>query len=187
MSIKKSDNKKKLLEEMIRVNHAGESGAIWIYQAQKLILHKKDKGLAKIVGEMENQEYEHLNYFTDQMVKRKVRPTVFSPLWKLGSFTLGSITAVLGKNATMTTTEAVESVIADHYQQQIDLLSSKIFEDNKEDKDELKSKITKFREDEIAHHDEAADLKDKSSLKDKALFHTVRFITKTAIKISKKF
>ena len=145
--MKKTDQK--ILEEIIRVDHAGERGAIKIYEGQLLALGtiKQDKNLRKIIEEMKEQEKEHLEYFEKEIQKRKMKPTYLLPLWDLMGISLGFGTALLGKKAALLCTASVEEVIEEHYENQL----SKIGEDEKE----LKKKIEKFKGDEMNHKNRA--------------------------------
>ena len=142
----KKTNKKEL-EEIIRVDHAGERGAIKIYEGQLLALKtfKQDEELKNKIEEMKEHEREHFEYFDNEIKKRKIKPTKFLPLWDLMGITLGFGTAMLGKKAAMLCTASVEEVIDGHYKSQTYKL--------KEDEKELKEKIIKFREDELNHKD----------------------------------
>jgi len=135
----------KILEEIIRVDHAGERGAIKIYEGQLLALKtiKQDENLKNIIEEMKNHEKEHLEYFENQIQKRSIKPTYLLPLWDLMGISLGFGTALLGKKAAMLCTASVEEVIEDHYQGQLE----KIGDDEKD----LKEKIKKFKGDETDH------------------------------------
>ena len=135
----------KTLEEIIRVDHAGERGAIKIYEGQLLALKtiKQDNDLKDKIEKMKEQEKEHLEYFEKEIQKRKIKPTYLLPVWDLMSVALGFGTALLGKKAAMLCTASVEEVIEDHYQNQLE----KIGDDEKD----LKAKIEKFKEDEIEH------------------------------------
>ena len=117
--MKKTDQK--ILEEIIRVDHAGERGAIKIYEGQLLALStiKQDKNLKKIIEEMKEHEKEHLEYFEKEIQKRKMKPTYLLPLWDLMGVSLGFGSALLGKKATLLCTASVEEVIEDHYQNQL--------------------------------------------------------------------
>jgi len=139
----------KILEEIIRVDHAGERGAIKIYEGQLLALNtiKQDEKLKTIIQEMKEQEKEHLEYFEKEIQKRKMKPTYLLPLWDLIGVSLGFGTVLLGKRAAMLCTASVEEVIEDHYQKQL----KKIGNDEKE----LKTKIEKFKRDEINHKNTA--------------------------------
>ena len=94
---------KKYLEEIIRVDHAGERGAIKIYEGQLLALKtfKQDEDLKRKIEEMKEHEKEHYEFFKDQIKKRNIKPTKLLPLWDLLGVTLGFGTAMLGKKAAM--------------------------------------------------------------------------------------
>ena len=143
--MKKTD--KKLLEEFIRVDHAGERGAIKIYEGQLLALKTimKNDSLKEKIEEMKVHEEEHSQYFDNEIKKRKIQPTKFLPLWDLLGIGLGFGSTILGKKAAMLCTASVEEVIDEHYQNQINKLG--------DDEKELKKKIKKFREDELHHKD----------------------------------
>ena len=142
----KKTNKNKI-EEFIRVDHAGERGAIKIYEGQLLALNTivKNDELKKKIEEMQIHEREHCDYFENEIKKRNIKPTKFLPLWDLLGVGLGFGSAIIGKKATMLCTASVEEVIDEHYQNQINQL--------KNDEKELKSKIIKFRNDELEHKD----------------------------------
>ena len=142
---------KKYLEEIIRVDHAGERGAIKIYEGQLLALKtfKQDEDLKRKIEEMKEHEKEHYEFFKDQIKKRNIKPTKLLPMWDLLGVTLGFGTAMLGKKAAMLCTASVEEVIDQHYKDQ----TYKLGEDEKY----LKKKIMKFRDDELHHKDIAYD------------------------------
>ena len=171
---------KKFLEELIRVDHAGERGAIKIYEGQLLALKtfKQDENLKNQIEEMKEHEKEHYEFFENEIKKRNISPTKLLPLWDLLGITLGFGTAMLGKKATMLCTASVEEVIGDHYKKQ----TYELHEDEKE----LKKKIIKFRDDELNHKDIAYE---GGASKD-GLYGVLDKIIKTssrvAIEISKK-
>ena len=138
---------KKTLEEIIRVDHAGERGAIKIYEGQLLALKtfKQNEYLKKQIEEMKEHENEHYDFFNSEIKKRNIAPTKLLPLWDLMGVTLGFGTAMLGEKAAMLCTASVEEVIDDHYKNQ----TYKLEEDEKK----LKNKIIKFRDDELNHKD----------------------------------
>ncbi len=142
----KKTNKNKV-EEFIRVDHAGERGAIKIYEGQLLALNTfvKDEDLKKMVEEMKLHEKEHCDFFENEIKKRNIKPTKFLPLWDLLGVGLGFGSTLLGKKAAMLCTASVEEVIDKHYQNQINQLMP--------DEKLLKEKIKKFREDELHHKD----------------------------------
>ena len=143
---------KKTLDEIIRVDHAGERGAIKIYEGQLLALKtiKKDNVLKDKIEEMKEHEQEHLDYVEKEIQKRKIKPTYFLPLWDIMGVTLGFGTAILGKKAAMLCTASVEEVIEEHYENQLKKLGN--------DEMELKSKIEKFKGDEVNHKNIAYEL-----------------------------
>ena len=152
-------NSKNKVEEFIRVDHAGERGAVKIYEGQLLALNTlvKDENLKKTIEEMKIHEKEHCEFFENEIKKRKIKPTKFLPLWDLLGVGLGFGSTLLGKKAAMLCTASVEEVIDEHYQNQINQLGS--------DEKEFKKKIIKFREDELHHKDIAYE---KGATKKKA-------------------
>jgi len=175
----KKSNKNKI-QEFIRVDHAGERGAIKIYEGQLLALNTfiKNDELKKKIEEMKEHEKEHANYFEDEIKKRGISPTKFLPLWDLLAVGLGFGSTILGKKAAMLCTASVEEVIDKHYQNQINQIES--------DEKELKNKIIKFREDELHHkniaYNEGATKKGLYSVLDKI----IKTGSKIAINISEK-
>ena len=140
----KKTNKNKI-EGFIRVDHAGERGAIKIYEGQLLALNTfvKDENLKKTIEKMKKHEKEHLDFFSKEIKKRKIKPTKLLPLWDVLSVGLGFSSAMMGKKAAMLRTASVEEVIDKHYQNQINQLHS--------NEKVLKEKIKKFRDDELHH------------------------------------
>ena len=175
----KKINKKKI-EEFIRVDHAGERGAIKIYEGQLLALNTlvKNDELKKIIKEMKEHEKEHFNYFENEIKKRNIRPTKLLPLWDLLGISLGFGSTILGKKAAMLCTASVEEVIQEHYANQISQLGP--------DEKKLQEKIIKFREDELHHkdiaYDEGATKEGPYSILDKI----IKTGSKIAINISEK-
>ena len=165
---------KNKIEEFIRVDHAGERGAVKIYEGQLLALNTlvKDEKLKKIIEEMKVHEKEHCEFFEKEIKKRDIKPTKLLPLWDLLGVTLGFGSTLLGKKAAMLCTASVEEVIDKHYQNQIDQL-------DKTEK-ELKKNITKFREDELHHKDIAYE---KGATK-KGCYSILDKIIKTGSKIA---
>ena len=172
-------NKKKI-EEFIRVDHAGERGAVKIYEGQLLALNTfiKDDSLKKTIEEMKVHEIEHCNFFENEIKKRKINPTKLLPLWDLLGVGLGFGSTLLGKKAAMLCTASVEEVIDEHYLNQIKQLG--------DDEKNLKKKIIKFRKDELSHKDIAyekgATKKGAYSILDKV----IKIGSKIAINISEK-
>ena len=139
----------KTLEKIIRVDHAGERGAVKIYEGQLLALKtiKQNEVLKNQIEKMKEQEKEHLEYFEKEIQKRRIKPTYLLPVWDLMGITLGFGTALLGKKAAMLCTASVEEVIEDHYEHQLKKLEN--------DEMELKAKIEKFKNDETEHKNSA--------------------------------
>ncbi len=170
--MKKNNSKK--VEEFIRVDHAGERGAIKIYEGQLLALKTicKDLNLQKTIEEMKIHEKEHCDFFEKEIKKRNIEPTKLLPLWDLLGVGLGFGSTILGKKAAMLCTASVEEVIDGHYKNQIDQLGS--------DEKELKEKIIKFREDELHHKDIAYE---KGATKN-GLYGILDKIIKTGSKVA---
>ena len=168
---------KKRIKEIIRVNQAGELGAIQIYKGQLAVL--RNRPISKELQTMLEKEYKHYETFNELIRSYKVRPTLLSPIWKRGAFGLGVITAIMGKKATMACTEAVEEVIIEHYDQQSKYLK---------DKDKKLSLLTeKFRNEEAEHLDVAKNHDTGSDLFHNTLKKSIGALSKIAIKISEKF
>ena len=176
--MKKTDKKK--LEEFIRVDHAGERGAIKIYEGQLLALNtlNKNEKLKKVIEDMKIHEEEHSEFYEREIRKRKIKPTRFIKIWDLLGLGLGFGSTMLGRKAAMLCTASVEEVIDEHYQNQINQLG--------DDEIELKKKIAKFREDELHHKDIAFE---EGASKDglyTVLDRIIKTGSKIAIKISEK-
>lgn len=131
------------VERIIRVDHAGEYGAARIYAGQLAILRRSDK--AALLEHMRDQEQQHLDRFSELVVRRRVRPTAMLPVWHLAGFALGAVTAALGQRAAMACTAAVEEAIDAHYSGQIAELD--------EAEAELRDDLSRFREEELEHRD----------------------------------
>ena len=172
-------NKTKV-EEFIRVDHAGERGAIKIYEGQLLALNTfvKDDNLKKTIQEMKNQEKEHCNYFENEIKIRNIKPTKLMPLWDLLGVGIGFGSTLLGKKAAMLCTASVEEVIDEHYEKQINQL--------KPDEKILKEKIKKFRLDELHHKDIAYEKGATKKGLYKILDRIIKTGSKVAINISEK-
>ena len=170
----------KKVEEFIRVDHAGERGAVKIYEGQLLALNTliKNEDLKKTIEEMKVHETEHCQFFEKEIKKRNIKPTKFLPLWDLLGVGLGFGSTILGKKAAMLCTASVEEVIDKHYLDQINQLGP---EENK-----LKKKIAKFRQDELDHKDIAYE---KGATKEgpySILDKIIKTGSKIAINISEK-
>ena len=170
----------KRVQEFIRVDHAGERGAVKIYEGQLLALNTivKNDNLKKTIEDMKEHEIEHCQFFEKEIKKRNIEPTKFLPLWDLLGVGLGFGSTLLGKKAAMLCTASVEEVIDKHYLDQINQLGP--------EEEELKKKITKFRQDELDHKDiayeEGATKKGFYAIMDRI----IKTGSKLAINISEK-
>ncbi len=165
------------LERMIRVDHAGEYGARRIYEGQLAVL--KGRPSAPLIEEMKQQEEVHLETFEDLIREHRVRPTALLPLWHVGGFMMGAVTAMMGEKAAMACTVAVESVIDEHYASQEAALTEK--------KDApLRRTIQQFRAEEMEHHDTGLAHGAEEAPAYNVLYGAVSGITRTAIWLSKR-
>jgi len=141
---------RQLLERVIRVDQAGEFGAVRIYEGQLAALRwtgRLNGSAGRKIAVMARSEREHQRTFDRLLAERRVRPTALSPLWSLAGFALGAATALMGEKAAMACTVAVEETIEEHYATQAAALG--------DDEAELRTTIEKFRAEEIEHKDEA--------------------------------
>ncbi len=142
-------SKEEMIERMLRVDHAGEYGAVRIYAGQMAVLGEQASGGA--IKHMAEQEEVHLATFNELVADRQVRPTALLPLWHLAGFALGAGTALLGEKAAHACTVAVEEAIDEHYAAQIRRLEG-------EGEDGLRDTFEKFRQEEVEHHDKALEM-----------------------------
>ena len=174
-----NDTHSKRIEEIIRVNHAGEFGAKKIYQGQ--IKYCKNPDAQKVLKIMLDQEQKHLEYFSNKIQKCFSRPTIFMPLWSIGGYLMGAISAKISLKAAMIVTENVETVIEDHYATQINYLETH------DAKNPILDNIKKFQADEIEHKDIAiTHIQDNSNILDNFLGNCIKTICRGAIFLSKK-
>jgi len=168
--------KDELIDNIIRVDQAGEYGAVRIYEGQLAVLGKGPKG--DMIRHMKEQEDVHLETFSKMVSERRVRPTVLTPLWHIAGFALGAGTALLGEKAAMACTVAVEETIDEHYQDQIAKLG--------DDEAELRDTCIKFREEELEHRDLGLEHGAESAPGYPILSRMVKFSTSMAIRLSEK-
>jgi len=161
---------------MIRVDHAGEYGAVRIYAGQMAVFGRRDSHTVHAIRHMAEQEEEHLARFNMLLNERRVRPTALEPVWRVAGFALGAATALMGERAAMACTEAVEAVIDHHYGEQLDRLG--------ESEPELRDTIAKFRADEVAHHDAAIEHGSQKALGHSVLTAAIKAGCKAAIALS---
>ncbi len=182
----KPGDQKKSMDRMLRVDHAGEYGAVRIYEGQiaaaKANPLKDPEAQQRYLDElteMLGHEQQHLAYFEKTLPEYKVRPSVLIPLWHQLGFMLGYATGRIGKPAAMACTVAVETEIADHYQEQLDTM------DEASEKP-LYDKIHQFREEEIEHHDHALTAGAEAAPAYPLLNQFIRQTSKLAIKLSER-
>jgi ubiquinone biosynthesis monooxygenase Coq7 len=169
------------VKRMIRVDQAGEFGAVRIYEGQLSVLRKS--ACAPVILRMADQEKHHLETFDAMLVERQVRPTILGPLWRVAGFALGAATALMGEKAAMACTVAVEEVIDEHYQQQSERLSG----DKHQDERMLKSTIDEFRAEELQHRDTALGLGAADAVGYPVLSAVIKTGSRAAIWLSERF
>jgi len=162
---------------MLRVDQAGEYGATRIYAGQLAVL-RPNCPEAKLIARMAAQEERHLERFDALIAKRRVRPTALQPLWNVAGFALGAATALMSEKAALACTDAVETEIDRHYQQQLDELG--------EDDPELASDISEFRADELEHRDTARAAGATEAVGYPLLTAAIRAGCRVAIELSKR-
>jgi ubiquinone biosynthesis monooxygenase Coq7 len=166
--------------EMLRVDHAGEFGAVQIYKGQRAVFEAvpRLRRAAVLIADMEAGEKQHLETFDQLLLDRNVRPTLMAPLWRAAGFTLGAATALMGEKAAHACTAAVEEVIEQHYAEQAAELGDR--------EPALRKTIEQFRADEIAHKTTALQEGAEQAPGYKALSAVIKFGCKLAIKVSEK-
>lgn len=166
---------------ILRVDHAGEYAAVHIYRAQRAVFEGRagHESIAADMGGMQAQEAVHLARFDALLNAERVRPTIMTPVWRLAALALGTGTALMGEKAAHACTEAVESVIEEHYADQIAELK---------DRDPaLAAELSVFRDEELAHHDHAVSHGSRDALAYDLLSTVIRAGCRAAIKISERF
>jgi ubiquinone biosynthesis monooxygenase Coq7 len=166
-----------LVARMIRVDHAGEVGAVRIYQGQLAVLGGTKAGA--VIQRMAKAEARHLATFEKLMVERRVRPTLLSPLWHVAGYALGATTALLGPEAAMACTVAVEEVIDEHYARQAETLG--------EDETALRGTIEEFRGEEVEHRDTALANAAREAPAYRPLTEAIKAGSRLAIWLSTRF
>ncbi|MFA4891729.1 demethoxyubiquinone hydroxylase family protein [Brevundimonas sp.] len=166
--------------EILRVDHAGEYAAVHIYRAQKAVFEGRTgkAALAADMGEMQNQEAVHLARFDALLNAERVRPTAMTPVWRLAALALGTGTALMGEKAAHACTEAVESVIEEHYADQIAELGER--------DPALAAELAVFRDEELAHHAHAVEHGAREAPGYRLLSAVIKAGCRAAIKISEK-
>lgn len=168
------------LAEMLRVDHAGEYGAVAIYRGQRAVFDRlpHKARIAALLKDMEDGEAHHLATFDNLLTERNVRPTLLAPFWNAAGFGLGAATALMGEKAAMACTEAVEDVIEKHYAEQIGALAA--------DEPALAETVRRFRDDELAHKHTAETEGARAAPGYRLLSAAIRAGCRAAIKIAEK-
>ncbi len=170
------------IARMLRVDHAGEYGAVRIYAGQLAVMKRRRRTRHKsqrAIATMARQEEAHKAAFDRLLVERRVRPTLLQPIWHVAGFALGAATALLGEKAAMACTVAVEEVIDRHYADQVAALG--------DDEKELRNTIDGFRADELHHRDEALKHGAEDTLGYPLLSAGVKAASRLAIWLSTRF
>lgn len=168
------------LGQMLRVNHAGELGAVHIYRGQRAVLGGAPghEALSETLKRMESHEARHLARFEALLNETQTRPTLLAPLWRAAAFALGAGTALLGERMAHLCTEAVESVIEVHYAQQIAELEGQ--------DPVLAAELSGFRNDELAHKQEAIESGSRQAPGGALVAAVIRAGCRAAIKITER-
>ena len=167
------------VEAMIRVDHAGEYGAVRIYEGQLAVLDaRRNTKAATAIRRMAEQEQHHLKAFDALINERGVRPTALEPLWRVAGYALGAATALMGEKAAMACTAAVEEVIDEHYARQVERLEG--------GDEELRATVQQFRTDEIAHREEALAHGAQDAPGYRLLSEAIKTGCRVAIKLSER-
>ena len=167
------------LAEILRVDHAGELGAVHIYRGQRAVFDRTARTrIAGQLAEMEGHEAEHLARFDRLLTEHRVRPTLLAPLWRAAGFALGAGTALLGEKAAHACTEAVETVIGDHYAGQVAELERR--------DPAMAAELARFRDEELAHRDTAVEEGAREAPGYRLLSAAIRAGCRAAIKVSEK-
>lgn len=173
---------KKELDEILRVDLAGEYGAVRIYEGQIDALKSRgcNPELLRELKKMRDQELEHLKFFQDKLPEHGARPTILHPIWHMAGYALGYITGKMGKESAMACTVAIEEVIDEHYSSQLDSFALK-------NNSEIRDAISKFRDDELEHKDAAIMLDAERAPFYRTLSASVKVASRIAIWLSKRF
>jgi len=167
----------KATDRMIRVDQAGEYGATRIYAGQIAVMGTRAPLANKVAG-MADQERDHLEKFDALIAKRGVRPTALQPVWNVAGYALGAATALIGPEAAMACTAAIEEEIDRHYTRQLDELGA--------DDAELSSLISEFRDDEREHRETALESGAEGAPAYPLLSGAIRLGCRLAIRLSER-
>ncbi|KAK9239010.1 ubiquinone biosynthesis protein COQ7-domain-containing protein [Lipomyces kononenkoae] len=190
-----SPDARKFLSRLIRVDQAGELGADLIYAGQQFVFKRSMPSLAPLIQHMWDQEIHHHKTFDDLQNKHRIRPSLFSPVWKVAALGLGVGTAMMGKEAAMACTVAVETVIGEHYNNQLRVLVQMLEEEmrtskNGRDSDELRAlanTVRQFRDDELEHLDTAVENDAEKARPYMLLTETIKNGCRAAVWLAERF
>ncbi|OKL62111.1 hypothetical protein UA08_02363 [Talaromyces atroroseus] len=187
-----SKSQREYLDSALRVNQAGELAATLIYAAQKPPVVRSHPHLRQLMKHMYDQEAVHLSNFNHLVAKHQVRPTAMYPIWEVAATFLGWSTAVMGREAAMACTEAVETEIGSHYNEQVSTIMGWMKEAEQrgeEVDDELKDLLAllrKTRDEELEHLDHAVENDSKEAKPYDPLVNVIRSGCRAAINISER-
>ncbi|KAJ1985380.1 ubiquinone biosynthesis monooxygenase Coq7 [Dimargaris verticillata] len=176
-----NDRQKELLSSMLRVNQAGEIGANYIYMGQHAVFRSNPK-LGPLIEHMWEQEKKHLYVFDNFIGNNRVRPTMLRPMWVTAGYMLGLGTALVGKEAAMACTEAVETVIGNHYDDQL----RELLKIDHPEVENLRQIIKEFRDDELEHLDTAVEHDAHQAPVYRGLSEVIKQGCKVCIEIAKR-
>ena len=168
------------LAQILRVDHAGELGAVHIYRGQRAVMSAVPgrEAVSAQLAELESHEARHLARFDVLLTQAGARPTLLTPLWRAAGFALGAGTALMGERAIAACTEAVETVIEAHYAGQIAELATR--------DPALAAELSEFRDDELAHRDQAVAQGARDAPGYAVLAGVIRAGCRAAIKLSER-
>ncbi|XP_075242886.1 NADPH-dependent 3-demethoxyubiquinone 3-hydroxylase, mitochondrial-like [Convolutriloba macropyga] len=177
-SCERRRKRREVLDKILRVDHAGEIGANFIYKGQLRALGK-DSSAASVIQDMWSHEQKHLNILEQLMPKERTRPSLLRPLWQCAGYTLGVASGLMGEKAAMACTDAVEEAIVDHYNDQIRVLLEKQNE-NEDDYEDIAKILSKMR-DEEQHH---MDLSKEHNSESAPFYSVMKNVIKTGCKVA---
>ncbi len=177
MTIRRPGERRADSASMLRVNQAGEYGATRIYAGQLAVL-RRNAPETKLIARMAAQEQRHLKRFDALMAQRRVRPTALQPVWKVAGFALGAATALISEKAALACTDAIETEIDRHYEQQLQELA--------DEDPELAADIAEFQAEEVEHRDAARGAGATGAVGYPLLTAAIRAGCRVAIELSKR-
>ncbi|KAG1843591.1 COQ7-domain-containing protein [Suillus subalutaceus] len=175
---------REILDRALRVDQAGEIAANWIYRGQFAVLGR-DPRVGPLIQEMWDQEKLHLEVMDKLQLQHEVRPTLLSDVAKAAGYALGAATALMGKEAAMACTEAVETVIGEHYDDQ--LKDFELLPSSHPSIPLLRDVIKEFRDDELEHLDTAVEHHSQRAPAHALLSAVIGGGCKVAIELCKRF